>query len=128
MNRKGAGKCFSANDCSVGRTCNAKGTCEDKPKPIVALADPPKILKPAAVEKPAWVKPAAKKDEKKEVKKDDKKNENCVVLYSKCDFKGKSISICEDTPHLGHKGWTVKIRSIRIPEGYEVYLYTNTYY
>jgi len=42
MNRKGAGKCFSPNDCTVGRTCDPKGFCADKPKPIIALADPPK--------------------------------------------------------------------------------------
>ena len=34
MNIKGPGKCFSNNDCSVGRYCTEKGVCDDKPKPI----------------------------------------------------------------------------------------------
>ena len=42
MNRKGPGKCYSNMDCSLGRMCDAKGFCADKPKPIIALADPPK--------------------------------------------------------------------------------------
>ncbi len=40
--------------------------------------------------------------------------EGCVRLYSKCDFEGESIEVCENNPDLKHLQFDKKVSSIVI--------------
>ncbi len=51
------------------------------------------------------------------------KQDDCIILYSKCNYEGDTVNICEDTPELTVE---FEIKSIYIPDGKDFYLYEET--
>jgi len=49
---------------------------------------------------------------------------DCVTIYSECDYKGDYHRICEDDRDFTDE-WEWPVRSVHIPEGHEVELWTN---
>ncbi|EGR30872.1 hypothetical protein IMG5_122030 [Ichthyophthirius multifiliis] len=54
--------------------------------------------------------------------------EECVVIYSECDFKGKSFSVCKNIPDLSAVGWNDPIRSVSVPQGVRSRLFDEKNY
>lgn len=48
---------------------------------------------------------------------------SCVVLYSECDYKGQNMEVCDDMPDV-----KFDIKSVKIPEGQDITIYTETEY
>jgi len=46
--------------------------------------------------------------------------ENCVILYSECNFKGENTRICSDSPFTDID---YEVKSISIPNSKTIYLY-----
>ncbi|CAK71022.1 unnamed protein product (macronuclear) [Paramecium tetraurelia] len=54
------------------------------------------------------------------------KYKHCIVIYSKCDFQGESLPICESLKEV--EDFQYDIKSIYLPEGYQVTIYSEENY
>ncbi|CAD8212407.1 unnamed protein product [Paramecium octaurelia] len=54
------------------------------------------------------------------------KQEDCIVIYSKCDFQGESLPICESLKEV--EDFQYDIKSIYLPEGYQMTIYSEENY
>ncbi|CAD8049530.1 unnamed protein product [Paramecium sonneborni] len=54
------------------------------------------------------------------------KQEDCIVIYSKCDFQGDSLPICESLKEV--EDFQYDIKSIYLPEGYQMTIYSEENY
>lgn len=50
---------------------------------------------------------------------------DCAEIFSECEFKGDSISICDRIQSLPEEGWNKPIRSIKIPAQKVLRLYNQ---
>ncbi|CAD8105141.1 unnamed protein product [Paramecium sonneborni] len=55
-------------------------------------------------------------------------DENCLELFSQCDFSGESILVCEKIPNLSIKGWSKPVKSLTIPKQKTINLFTKENY
>ncbi|CAD8131270.1 unnamed protein product [Paramecium sonneborni] len=55
-------------------------------------------------------------------------DENCLELFSECDFQGESILVCQKIPNLSIKGWSKIVKSLTIPKQKTVNLFTKENY
>lgn len=51
-------------------------------------------------------------------------SQDCAILYSKCDYLGESIKVCDDKPTLK----SFQTKSAKIPNGMVVTVYDDTYF
>lgn len=53
---------------------------------------------------------------------------NCAELFSECDFKGDSITVCDRIPDLPDAGWSKPIKSLTVPTQRRLYLFNKEKY
>ncbi|CAD8100335.1 unnamed protein product [Paramecium primaurelia] len=53
---------------------------------------------------------------------------DCAELFSECNFKGDSVTVCDRIPDLPGYGWSKPIRSLTVPVSRRLYLFNKEKY
>lgn len=50
------------------------------------------------------------------------------MLFTECDYKGDSYNLCDETKDFKEIGLDVVVKSLIVPEGWELELYNDTHF